>query len=116
MDYKLLERQSPGRMAKTNEPTGKNSPHSQRLKRLREVMGFPTDTAWAEYLGIPVQRWSNVANGMPVSRDLSFLLVQKVPGLTLDWIYFGKSDGLPLMLARRLGESSEPGKTKTTPG
>lgn len=91
----------------------KKDPQAQRLTRLREVMGYATDTAWAAYLEIPVQRWSNVVNGLPVSRDLAFRLVQKVPGLTLDWIYFGKSEGLPLGLARQLGELGGPENTRT---
>jgi hypothetical protein len=41
-------------------------------------------------------------------RDMIFLLCEKVPGLTSDWLYFGKPDGLPVELARRLGEFGGP--------
>lgn len=78
-------------------------------------MGYDTDTAWANYLGVPVQRWSNVVNGVPVSKDFAILLCRKVPGLTLDYVFFGKTDGLPVALARQLGELSEPGNSTTRP-
>ena len=41
------------------------------------------------------------------------LIVRKIPGVTLDWLYFEKPDGLPLDVARRLGVLESPGKRKT---
>jgi hypothetical protein len=51
---------------------------------------------------VSTSRLGNVTGGSALSRDLAFKLVKKVPGLTLDWLYFGKPDGLPLGLAKRL--------------
>jgi hypothetical protein len=67
-------------------------------------MEYESPGAFAAFLGYSAQRWGNVENGHPLSRDIAFKLVQMCPGLTLDWLYFGKPDGLPLELARRLGE------------
>jgi len=33
---------------------------------------------------------------------VAFLVVEKVPGVTLDWLYFGKLDAVPFEMARRL--------------
>lgn len=75
-----------------------------RLKRLRMAYGFETSTAFAAHLGIGYQRWNAFENGFPLSREVAFVLVKKFPGVSLDWLYFGKIDALPLELARRLGE------------
>ena len=86
---------------------------AERLVRLREAVGYPTATAFAKFLGIGQQRWANYENGFPLSREIIFRLVQSIPGLTSDWLYFGKPDGLPVDLARRLGELGPPGKRTT---
>src|SRR4051794_19375890 len=80
-----------------------DSDQAERLVRLRKALGYPTASAFAKFLGIGQQRWANFENGFPLSREVIFLLVRSVPGLTSDWLYFGKSDGLPVDLARRLG-------------
>lgn len=85
----------------------------ERLIRLRTSHGYETSTAFAAFLGISSQRMNNFENGMPLSREIAFLLVKKIPGLSLDWLYFGKADGLPIELARRLGEFAPPGKRTT---
>jgi hypothetical protein len=74
-----------------------------RARVLREALGYQTSAAFAAFLGVSAQRWNNVETGLPLSRDMAFLLVNKVPGLSLDWIYFGRAAGLPLELAKRLG-------------
>jgi len=79
------------------------SPTGARARVLREAMGYDSAIAFAAFLGVSPQRWNNVEVGYPLSRDMAFLLVSKVPGLSLDWLYFGRADGLPLELARRLG-------------
>lgn len=93
--------------------TGKDDPIARRVRHLRETLGYESPGAFAAVLGYSPQRWGNVENGLPLSRDIAFKLVQIVPGLTLDWLYFGKPDGLPLELARRLGEFP-PGRSKRT--
>ena len=91
----------------------RDEPMAERLQRLRKAMGYESQGAFAALLGLSAPRWNNVEHGLPMSRDIAFRLVQKCPGLTLDWLYFGKPDGLPLELARRLGELP-PGRSKAT--
>jgi DNA-binding XRE family transcriptional regulator len=93
--------------------TGDDLQRAERLKRLRETMGYETQSAFAAFLGISVQRWSNFENGMPISQEIVFLLVRSIPGLSSDWLYFGNPDGLSVSLARRLGEVGPPGKRTT---
>lgn len=82
------------------------TPVSARLRKLRAHLGF-TDSrggqsAMARWLDISQQRWSNFENSKPLSHEVAMKLCRKVPGLTLDWLYFGKTDGLPMRLARDL--------------
>jgi hypothetical protein len=83
---------------------GSSDPVAQRLRLLWKNLDFPTSGAFAAYVGLSAQRFSNFENGLPLSRDAAFKIVQRVPGVTLDWLYFGKADGLPLAMARRLEE------------
>lgn len=76
-------------------------------------MGYETATAWAAFLGVSDQRWNNLETGLPLSKDMAFKLVQRVPGLTTDWLWFGNAGGLPVDLARRLGELGPGRKTVT---
>ena len=87
---------------------------AERLQRLREMLGYDQSATFAVgFLDVSPQRWNHFENGKPISREMVFKLVQAVPGLTADWLYFGKADGLPLELARRLGEVGAPGKRTT---
>lgn len=101
-------------MAKKKKPVASNKimgaeiGQADRLARLELACGYDTSAGFAEYIGIERRRWYNFHNGMPLSRDVAFQLVQRVPGLSLDWLYFGKADGLPLELARRLGVFAPP--------
>lgn len=97
---------------KPNEPAPIDD-QARRLKTLREALGHPTSNGFAAWLGIGANRYNNFENGTPLSREVVFLLVQSIPGLTSDWLYFGKPDGLTLELARRLGELGPPGKRTT---
>lgn len=101
-------------MAKS-ETARKTAPVAHRARILREAMGYGTSNAFAAFLGVSPQRWNNVEIGLPLSNQIAFMLVQKVPGLTLDWLYFGKADGLPLELARRLGEFGPAQSSNTRP-
>lgn len=114
----LLAAPSPSMVRKVRKSTDKEHVEevpgqSERLKRLRAALDFPTSTAFAAFIGVSVQRWNAFENGAPLSREVAFRLVQKISGLSLDWLYFGKTEALPLELARRLGELGPPGKRTT---
>lgn len=92
-----------------------NEAVSVRLRRLRRAYGFVKSSGFAAFLGVSPTRWSNFERGLPLSRDMSSRLTKRIPGLTLDWLYRGRSEGLPLELARRLGALDEPGKATKEP-
>lgn len=87
---------------------GKESPIARRCRQLRRAEGYGRNaTAFAKRLGISIKRWSNFENGHPLSNEVAILLVQRFPGLTLDWLYFGVEDGLTRAMAARLEEAED---------
>ncbi|MET4328316.1 transcriptional regulator with XRE-family HTH domain [Bradyrhizobium sp. i1.15.2] len=74
---------------------------ADRLKLVRKAVAG-TQTAFCKRIGIEVQRWNNFERGMPLSKSVGILLVQKIPDLTLDWLFLRKEDGLPLRLRDEL--------------
>ncbi len=94
-------------MADSGDGTG-NELVSARLKLLREALGVSTQAKMADELGVEFNRYNNVERGKPLGHELAVLICRRFPGVTLDWLYFGKADGLPLELARRLGEAARP--------
>ena len=84
-----------------------NEAVSERLMLLRQVVSGSNQTAFAIRMGIEVKRWNNFERGLPLSKEIAFLLVKKVPGLTLDWLWLGNEGGLPLKLQRELAEAGK---------
>ena len=62
---------------------------------------------FAVRVGIDYKRWHNFERGLPLNRDVAIHLVRAVPGLTLDWLYLGREDGLPMKLQRDLAEAGK---------
>ena len=91
----------------------KNQTIGRRLRHLRQALNYRHGNTFAAFLGIPATRWNNLENGYPLSKEVAFLLVRKVSGLSLDWLYFGKTDGLSMRLGQRLGEFA--GEPPTSP-
>jgi plasmid maintenance system antidote protein VapI len=78
---------------------------TKRLIALRELHSGDNQTAFATLIGIDVKRWNNFERGSPLSKEIAFILVKKFPGLTTDWLWLGKEEGLPSRLQRELAEA-----------
>jgi len=91
---------------------------AKRLKALRYMIAGDNQTTFAAQMGIEVKRWNNFERGSPLSKEIAFLLVQKIPGLTLDWLFLGREDGLTrtrqLELADALKAVAAPVKSTTS--
>lgn len=91
-------------------PRTKQTPHGPEAERLRiliTAVGSPTDAAFARRVGITTTRLSNVLGGSPIGRDMAHKLVKKIPGLSVDWLWFGNRSALSYDLGRRLDEAAE---------
>ena len=80
---------------------------AERLQIIRIYSGSPNQTAFAARFGFEIKSWNNYERGFSLPSWAAIQLVQKFPGLTLDWIYLGKEDGLPGRLRAELAEAAE---------
>jgi hypothetical protein len=62
---------------------------AERLVLVRKAVSG-TQTAFCQRIGISAARWNNFERGLPLSKSVGILLVQKIPGLTLDWLFWVK--------------------------
>jgi hypothetical protein len=86
------------------------SDESKRARRLREAMGFNgrgAQQAFANFLCVDRGRWNNVECGAPLSKEMALRIVRKFPGVTLDWLFLGRTEGLTAEMARMLLGSSK---------
>ena len=65
--------------------------------------------AFANFLGVDRGRWNNVECGAPLGKEMALRIVRKFPGVTLDWLFLGRTEGLTAEMARALSEPSKSG-------
>lgn len=82
---------------------------------MREALDFDESAAFAREMGLTPTRWNNFENGNRLTRDIAELLVRKIPGLTVDWLFFGKPDALSGEMLRLLGELPTPSRASDRP-
>lgn len=88
-----------------------NAATARRMAVLRHLkMGSDqgAKSRFAQWLGVEVRRWNNYEHGWPVPRLVGHRLCQKFPGLTLDWLFMGRTDSLSVRLLEEL-EAAEAG-------
>ena len=79
---------------------------AQRVLLLQEAFegtGRGASARMAECLGITFHRWYNVLRGSPLSIALAQQIVVRFPGVSLDWLYRGRPEGLGCEIAEKLG-------------
>lgn len=89
----------------TKETGGRESPGARRLRLLRMAEGGDNSSTWAKRMGMTLPQLSNYENGVPLSRNAAITMVKRVPGLTTDWLFLGREEGLSVDLRRRLREA-----------
>jgi len=85
-----------------------NDPIPKRLRELRKAEGYDTAKEFAVMLGETPSRYGNIEAGSGLSIAIAQLIVEKVPGCSLDWLYNGKEDGLSVSLRNRLADARRP--------
>jgi transcriptional regulator with XRE-family HTH domain len=88
----------------TNKPGAKsNDPTPQLLRAIRRARGFETAKEFADFLEVTPNRYGNIESGKyELSKDIALRIVDKVPGMTLDWLFRKSRDGLNAALYQRL--------------
>jgi transcriptional regulator with XRE-family HTH domain len=98
------------------ETGGRADPVARRIRLLRKALGYDTAAGFAAAIGWESNRLTNFENGLPLSKDAAITLCQRVDGLSLDWLYFGKTDALSVSLAKRLSAAEKQERPQGTPG
>ena len=86
----------------SKQATTANSPITRRLSAVRRAEDCATAREFAAVLDISTNRYSDIEAGSDLSIEIAQLIVGKVPGCSLDWLYNGIEDGLSVSLHRRL--------------
>jgi hypothetical protein len=68
--------------------------YRRRLRIMREIISGDNQTAFAKRLGLDFKRWSNYERGYPIPREVAFMLHDKFPGMSIEWIWFGSTASL----------------------
>lgn len=77
-------------------------PVAQRLRMLQDAYDM-NGRQFAAHVGIDYKNWHNWISGLPLPAPKALELCQRIPGLSLDWLYRGiVNEDMPLRLARRL--------------
>jgi hypothetical protein len=94
---------------------------AQRLLLLQEMVegtGRGASGRMAQRLGITFHHWYNVLRGSPLSIALAQRVVLNFPGVSLDWLYLGRPEGLSCEIVETLGYGaahSQPGAAEKKP-
>jgi hypothetical protein len=73
-----------------------------RLKLLARLADLPNDAALVAALDISHSRWANWLAGYNVPTNEAAKMLTLIPGLDLDWLYFGRQEGLSGQILKRL--------------
>jgi transcriptional regulator with XRE-family HTH domain len=76
--------------------------YQKRLRILREIVSGGGQQEFADKLGIPMKRWNNYERGYPLSRETAFLLKEKFPDVSIEWVWFGMTGNLSKAFAEKV--------------
>lgn len=74
----------------------------RRLMVVRSLVVDDNQAEFARLLGINRSRWNNFECGFPLTMRMARLMVSKVPGLSIDYLVYGKTGNLTVSLANQL--------------
>lgn len=82
---------------------------AERMRRLRSAVAGDGVTYFAEtLLGLSYKQWKNFENGYLPPRDVVTKICQTFPGVSSDWVMFGKVETLSFPMQVKLGYVEPP--------
>jgi hypothetical protein len=95
-----------------------NKAVAERMRRIMRAYNISTVRQFAHTLHVAEDRLGVPMRGGSLSNQIAFRVCQTFPGVTLDWLYFGRADLLSPSLQKSLGEApgaaEPPSKTTKT--
>ncbi|MBR0741199.1 hypothetical protein JQ581_30130 [Bradyrhizobium liaoningense] len=68
--------------------------YRKRLQLLRQIVSGENQQDFAARIGIDAKRWNNYEQGYPMPRHVGMMLMTKLDGMSIDWIWYGKTGNL----------------------
>ncbi|UEM17060.1 helix-turn-helix domain-containing protein [Bradyrhizobium barranii subsp. barranii] len=66
----------------------------RRLRLLREMVSGENQKDFARRVGVSTARWNNYEQGYPMGRAMALQLMDRIPGMSIEWLWFGKTGNL----------------------
>lgn len=68
--------------------------YQQRLKLMRQIVSGENQQDFAARIGVDQKRWNNYEQGYPIPRHVAMMLISKLDGMSVEWLWFGKEGNL----------------------
>lgn len=75
--------------------------YRKRVRLVRIYHGM-NQTEFARFLGFDYKQWNHYERGYPMPRQAAFILREKIPGLSIDWLWFGDEGHIETGFLKRL--------------
>lgn len=92
-------------MKRDSDLTPEKIAFGQRLKTAIRACGYETDSEFARDLGVDQRTLANWTNGWRWPEPMVLGRLSEKLQVTVDWLYYGRTAGLTLDAARRLGQT-----------
>jgi transcriptional regulator with XRE-family HTH domain len=76
--------------------------YRRRLQLLRQIVSGENQQDFAARIGVDKKRWNNYEQGYPVPREVAMLLMARIEGFSIEWLWFGKEKNLSDHLLRMI--------------
>jgi hypothetical protein len=86
--------------------------YKARLRILKDIIDADSQQAIADKLGIEMKRWNNYERGYPIPREIAFLLREKLPGMSAEWLWFGDTGNLSPQFIKKIKEVQTNGEAR----
>lgn len=73
-----------------------------RLQLFKEVIAAGSQQQVADALEIDMKRWNNYERGYPIPREIAFLIMEKFPGMSAEWLWFGMMGNLSPQYTKKI--------------
>ena len=83
-----------------------------RLAILKEITDADSQQAIASKLGIAMKRWNNYERGYPIPREIAFILREKLPGMSAEWLWFGDEGNLSPQFKKKITKHRSQGEAR----
>jgi DNA-binding XRE family transcriptional regulator len=75
--------------------------YRRRIRILRKIFDM-NQTQFAQYIGVPFKKWNHYERGYPIPRETAFILREKIPDISIDWLWFGSTGGVSSAMLRQI--------------